>query len=1379
MNSRFSAMTLASALFLCLVILLAGSSAVWAQTGASGGLTGTVTDPSGGVIAGATATVTSLSTGQVRTATTDSSGTYTLGLLPPGNYKVSLAAPGFKTVEIPSVRVTVEETAVLNHRLEVGAQSERVTVEATVETIQTQNATNGGTVGSQTVVDLPLVSRNYTQIISLSPGVVTNASTASSVGNGTTDVAANGARQNQNNYSMDGSSVVNYLSGTAAQTGSFPGIAIPNPDSIQEFKVQTSQYDAASGRNPGANVDVITKTGSNQYHGAAWEFNRNNFFNANDFFFHASQRRNTPEGEPVPNHPQTLKQNTFGGTFGGPIKKDKIFFFGSYQGIRQVNGIGTSGFAAGYAPNTLLMPWNDPNDPTDPRHLTGPAFGPGSYRQYLGSVFGGVPGTTCTLPYLPNPTMPQCNTGFFGFAGGTGNTVAPDGSNISNTAIGYLQSPGVVKGGFNNGFYFPSAPAGCQTAGTGVNQGLASTGCIFAISDPIEASENQYLINSSYILSSKHTLEERFLYQVDPQGQSFNCFISAGNCNPGTPINARYTNYVGQLRLVSVLTSNFVNDARFSFHRDIENNTDPTTTQSCNGSTTFNVIPLVNNGEPCPLTTTPPNSTIAKKFPETNLLPMLDILGILSPSGAWSQGGNFSMISSNFNNTFQWADQISWTHGKHTLRAGAEFEYLQHNGTIPAAERGELLMYSTADFLTSSSGTNAQDPTYDDGTPQTPGGGIVVGFGLKGFLIHYNRVNAFSSYVQDDIKVSPKLTVNLGLRWEVNGFPNDKAGRFANDWSTQVNKLNTGSALLALGSCGTLVGFVVPSNYDKSYGLTSPAPCSTGGALVNSNQTLLPGKPWHDFAPRLGLAWQPLGTKFVVRAAYGWFYDRIYGNLLIDNQLNLPPYSGAGSGPSPQSQANTLHDPFYAGSTVATGQPWLSWTPRYMTCVAGCGAPNGTIVSSGLGYTSDAPQMANRMPLTQEYSLGFQYEFLPGWVGGASYVGSHGIHLYNWSQQSNVAFLVAGAANGPTAASGAQNVAMVKSSLPFNDPGNTTPVTSNTSGGAGNTNERVTYLGFSPGGMAETNTNGDSLYDSLQVDLRHEFSHGVLFQVAYTWSKGFTNVDASQAGSGIQPPGAVLYGASNSNNPLNLTQQYGLSAFNRSQRLVISYVYALPWKHPEGITGKLMGGWSISGVTTIQNGQPFTVIDGGGATIYGAGSSRALLASPVNCDSQGNCNSAIAIATPGSNHQRVATGWIAKGAFVQMSTLTAASPYCIGGVLNTDPLASSTATCGATPGTPGFPDGATYVGAGTGYGDSKVGSILGPGQLNFDMAVLKDTRITEGLTLQFRTEAFNIWNHTQFNPPAGIDMNTQATFGTITSSSVTPRVIQFGLKLLF
>jgi hypothetical protein len=337
---------------------------------------------------------------------------------------------------------------------------------------------------------------------------------------------------------------------------------------------------------------------------------------------------------------------------------------------------------------------------------------------------------------------------------------------------------------------------------------------------------------------------------------------------------------------------------------------------------------------------------------------------------------------------------------------------------------------------------------------------------------------------------------------------------------------------------------------------------------------------------------------------------------------------------------------------------------------------------------------------------------------------------------------------------------MVASSIPWNS-GNPDPILYNT---VANSDARVPFLGYSSnGGLATTNTSGDSLYNSLQAQLKHQFSHGLLLQVAYTWSKGFTNVSTSEAGSGINPPGEVLYGASNSNNPLNLGQQYGLSSFNRPQRLVISYVYDIRWKGTEGISNKILSGWSISGVTTIQDGLPFSVVNSAGGSIYyGAASanSRAQLVDPVKCNSFGSCESGIPVASSGSTTYRALNGWVNDAAFgtgTGVSFTPQALP-CIGGTVAGDCAGS---------------------GGGTGFGDSEVGIISGPGQFNFDMALVKDTKMWEGTTLQFRTEFFNIWNHPQFDPPFGFDTNTSTTFGNVTSTSTTPRVIQFGLKLLF
>ena len=1408
-------------LFACVVLLFSCTAVLHAQTSNTGALTGTVTDPSGGVIVGATVTVTNLATGQMRTATTGSSGGYQISLLPPGNYSVRFEAKGFKSLDVPSITVNVTETPELDRKLEVGASSEKVTVEATTETIQTQNATNGTIVSSQEIENLPLVTRNYTQIVDLSPGVVTNVANASAMGNGTQDVSANGQGGISNSYSMDGANITQYTSGGAAQLGSMPGIAIPNPDTIQEFKVQTSQYDAGYGRNAGANVEVITKGGSNNFHGDAFEFNRNNMFNANDFFYKFSEISNKQA-----NKPQVLKENTFGGTLGGPIKKDKIFFFGSYQGFRQLNGIATNGFATGYEPTAHLMPWNDYADLasgacSDLRCSNNiPA-----YRTYLGSVFG--PGSApCPahpdgfgVPMTPNPTPPpsdipppiNCNRGW-----ADGVLVANDGSNITNTAISLLQSKGAFKTGYNQGGYWiAGAPKGCQLA----VPTLISSGCQTAISLPTRANENQYMANSDWNLTPRNTLQERYLYQSDPEVQSFDCLI--GNCNPGSPSDNTYISHTATLRLTSTITNSLINEARITFQRNGEDAVDPNPLMACNLANGGSIIPLNNNGQPC-------SANVKYPIADFGIVPTIDVVALYSPSGSWSQGGNFAGTGQNLDNEWQAADQVSWNHGMHTLRAGFDLEWDGYFNTTPASGRGEVLFDNVGDFLTSSSGL-AIDGTPQTGLPPTapppspaPGCGFLgfsncaggaVPIALRGLLTHYNRIGFYDGFVQDDIKVNSKLTVNAGVRWEYDGWPSDKIGQFTNIWTSQLALVNTGSFFLSQApTCqasatapflplGTLSGFVIPKNYNKAEGLTGP--CGVTGVKVNGNNTLISGSPLDNFMPRIGVAWQPFGNKFVVRAGYGWFYDRAGSIYLVDNLLSLPPNSGTITGTSITSLENTLHTPFQAVAGIPLG-----WTPRYFSTCEAIGANpcagqynlngynfSGALNYSALGTASNSNQMSNRLPLTQEYNLDFQYDLGHGWVADVGYVGTHSIHLLNQGSPINTAHLVGSPATllcgGVTGDCNPQDLAMFKNPnfpggnpIPFNDPANATPVTVNTTQ---NTNARVSYLGYSAGGLTATNTVGDAHYNSLQAELRHNFSNGMLLQASYTWSRNNTNVNSAEPG--LLDVGQTDFGTSGSNNPLDFAQQYGPYSGERTQRLIVSYSYDLPWKSTEGISGKVLSGWTVSGVTTLQNGQPFTITDAGGGSIYG-GASRALL-SPAftgKCGSNGVCQPSKSVGTSGSTTARVLSdlpgsatynplnpvGWINPSAFTSFASIPADSPYCIGGVPAPFPFGpgSPTKTCGAA-------FAANYWIAGTGWGNSPIGIITGPGQWNWDMSLQKNTKITEWGTLQFRAEFYNVWNHPQFNNPITTAASSGSTFGQINSTSVAPRVIQFGVKFLF
>jgi hypothetical protein len=1388
------------ALLVCLMALFVSISPVLAQSATTGALTGTVTDPSGAIISGATVAATSLATGQSRDTTTDSSGSYRFSLLPPGDYSVKFSASGFKTATVPSVTINITESPVLNRSLEIGAQSSEVTVESTTETMQTENATVGGLVAGQTVTDLPLSTRNYTQVIDLSPGVTANVATATAVGNGTQDINVNGSGSDQNTYLQDGVIVTNYGSGGAAQSGSYAGIGVPNPDSIQEFKVQTSQYDSAYGQNPGANVNVVTKSGTNQYHGGVWEFNRNNMFNANDFFYKNSERI-----EGLANKPPEVKQNQYGGVFGGPIKKDKFFVFGSYQGTKQLNGLGSNGFATGIT-SVDLLPFNEPGVPfasarSDqgagyevPLNLSAVAGTPmcpaPTYKAYLGCAFAGEFD-------LLNSVVP------LGF--GTNQFVAANGSNISNTFVNLLRQTEKipqVKGGFNNGYYIPSVRY------TGTAQGVPVPGCKVAeaagqagacaspttISQATQANEDQYMLNSDYVVNSKNTLAQKYFYSADPQTQSFSCL---GGCYPGAPEDGHYGSLSSVLKLTTVATNNFVNEVYGSFQRLYLSVSDGVTVQSCagDGITPLNIIPAINNGAPCPL------AASAAGNREDSLIPVIGSFGFPgSDWGAWQLGGNFFSATQSIQNSFIMGDQVSWNHGKHSIRAGVTTQRIQWNWQQPDRERGWIDGGNIADLLTSSSGTAI------DGTPTngTTGPGGLVGNGiflnLTNRLLpngspnpHHWRINEFSTFVQDDIKVSRRLTVNLGLRWEYDGWPSDSHGVFTNFGAQQAGLVNTGSFFLGgevasgpipadANQIGTLAGYIVQSNYNRAFYGNLTGQNGSTGITVNTNKTLLQGSPLDNFSPRIGIAWQPLSDKLVIRAGYGMFFDRVYGNLVGDNILgNEPPYATAIA----TSPLETLQNPFLA-------QSFLGFIPRTLAVTAGSPTTGATAFAdtrggngTGIVTSGDDPNM--RTPKVQQYNLDVQYELGHGWVADIGYVGTHGVHLYDWNRAPNLAYLVAGAPNPPTDLVN-QLLERPASSFPINDVANTNPSTQVTENTAGNFLGRVSYLGVAPSGLQQVKTDGNHLYNSLQAQLRHQFAHGLTVQASYTFSKLITDINASEAGAGIATGGNVLSGSASANDPLNTRQQYGLAAFNRPHRFVISYAYDLPYKH-DGWKGKALGGWGVSGVTTIQDGLPYTVVDGAVPTLlYGSGDatgaySRAELLDPVNCNSLGVCQSGVSTATSGSIVCRLGIvlaksncpgnvngvfsgpGYINKGAFVPAPAF--------GGTPNT--ITPNTGTCAAS-----ATLAAGFLNCGTGFGNSGTGIMSCCTQVNFDMGIIKNTIIgglREDANLQFRVEFFNLFNHAQFNEPSN-DRNA-ATFGQITSSAVPGRILQFGLKYVF
>src|SRR5580704_4587840 len=432
------------ALFLCATLVaffLLGMPAISAaQTAGTGALSGIVTDQSGSSISGAQVKVTSDASNEVRTVTTNATGAFIVPLLLPGTYRVEVTQTGFRSVTVPHVKITVTETNALTLRLEVGQIAETVVVEAQVAQLQTESSTLGRVTSGEQVQSLPLAMRNYTQIIALNPGVSAEIANAGELGRGgggnnqdPTVSAGNWA--SDNNFQMNGVGV-----NDIQQSGYFSaGVAIPNPDTIQEFKVQTGQYDASYGRNAGANVDVITKGGTNEYHGAAWEYFRNNDMNANTFFLNAHEQPRA-----------ILKQNQFGGDFGGPIKRDKLQFFTSYQGTRQRNGL----------------------DVNCSSNLTEAPLANDRSAAALGALFAG-------------------QSGLFG-----GTAIAADGSNINPAALALLNTK------LPNGQYLIPKP---QTYNTAPGTPFDAQGSS-AFSEACPFTEDQFMTNADYEMSSKSKL---------------------------------------------------------------------------------------------------------------------------------------------------------------------------------------------------------------------------------------------------------------------------------------------------------------------------------------------------------------------------------------------------------------------------------------------------------------------------------------------------------------------------------------------------------------------------------------------------------------------------------------------------------------------------------------------------------------------------------------------------------------------------------------------------------------------------------------------------------------------------------------------------------
>ncbi len=833
---RASAFAALIATAMCMVLSATGA----AQTAGTGAIAGNVTDPSKALVPDATVTAVNQATGETRTVTSTSNGGYLIPLLLPGTYKVTVSKEGFKQATYEAIPVNVTETRRLDAELQVGAATETVSVEEQGEALETESSALGNVTTAKQVESLPLVTRNFTQIIALSPGVASNVTNAAELGRGSgaeaggTAPSAHGATNRDNNFQMNGMEV-NDVQGSGFFGG---GVPIPNPDAIQEFKVQTGQYDAAYGRNAGANVDVVTKSGTNHVHGSAFEYFRNEALNANDYF-----RKQNLQRRPV------LRQNQYGLALGGPLVKDKLFWFGSWQGTKQSNGVAT-GCAASFI---------------------SPAFTNDRSRAALGALFAGQ------------------KTGL------TGRAVAADGSNISAQALALLNFK------LPNGQYLIPTP---QTAG-GVS----------TFSDPCPFDENQFLVNGDYQQSSKSKISVRTFWDNADMTQTLPISNLSGTFNsaPGSPLGTHQEFRVVSISHNYVFTPSLVNQIGVAYHRQASF----TDQREAFKFSDVGVAAVGNDNDQ----------------------PSIYV------NGSVNLGGNGQSVDV-VQNHYDVQDTLFWNKGRHSISIGGGL-FRPDNDLLSLRFLGGMIFLGWPDFLIGQSGD------------------VLASVDLVGDTHRKWRAWDGDVFIQDNFRMTRRLTLNLGFRYERDGQFADELGR------------NTGfDPALANPNppaTGTIAGYTVPANYKG----TLPA-----GVTKTSNDLGIKGVGQNTWNPRVGFAWQvPGGDRLVLRGGYGIYHSRTTDQPLLQ-LLTVPPFSLVRQPQFPNNSAATFANPFQPFPTLPSFLPYSSTTAL-------------------AGFQSYAPDF--RPPVTQQYSLGIQAEVAHDLVFDIGYAGARGQHLirtvnYNQAQ---------------------------------------------------------------------------------------------------------------------------------------------------------------------------------------------------------------------------------------------------------------------------------------------------------------------------------------------------------------------------------------------
>ena len=1023
-----------------LLIFLGAVCGAFAQSN-TGTMLGTVKDSSGAVVSGATVTARNTETNATRSFTTGDDGAFRIPNLQVGAYELRAEHDGFKAEVHSGLTLTVSQEEAVNFALEVGATQQTVSVTGEVTLVDTTSSAVGGTVNQSTLVDLPLNGRSYEDLTMLQPGVSDNKNqNNANRGSSGHYFSSNGAQVRSNNYYLDGTSLVNpYGASSSSIAGTTLGV-----DGIQEYRVITSGIPAELGMVSGSQMLMVSKGGTNNFHGTAFEFMRNSALDARNYFDYGFTlfpgARRLPE----------FQRNNFGGSFGGPIKKDKLFFYTSYEGLRESLGI---------AVNTPDLPAG-----TD---AFGNAVPGGACRGVAGAILtaGNAVGQCSLFLQAANATAGQAAV-----VAGQTFTVAPVMAPFLSTKLYPIPNAQNFNTKLYTNYAYPFQQPSVEDYGQG---------------------------RMDYNLSASDTLFARFTADYATQVQ-----------------NQAYPEYVANLQTIGewltlgenhIFSPSLLNTFRASFSRsDIIG------------------IPAYAPGV---------NESL---YLDTQLTPGQP-LGGLSSSQTGGSGATQSFTGAagatgpiiRNQNIFAGQDDLNYTRGKHSFKFGVLMNHYLQFADSDASLKGTVSFTNFGQYV---------QGLY------SALGGALSGPGINPELEFERSINytTIGVYGQDDWRITPRLTLNLGLRYEIMTMPFEKYGQ----WSA----------------------YQQPAILQPVTMTVTPH-----GQLYAKNPSL------RNFGPRIGFAWDVFGNgKTSVRGAYDLLYD--LGDVMsqwLQTDVAQPPFAFRAVTPPTitiASQAgNNLVLPFNLCNNNCAGATFPFVTDANGNVSAGNGA------NRPLDYFQKQPYL-HLWNLTVDRQLPWSS------VLTVSYVGSRGIHLMD-DVDGNPTIPLGYQPNGYGTACVAKPGVTAANAL------TTVNASSMVDGSATAcwlpgplTNPRVdTKSTLSPSWTDTYTSRADSWYNALQVGFTKRMSKGLQLQASYTWARAF------DTNPGQLNPDQNSTSSLNTADPINLYYDRGRSSTDIPHNFKVSVLYYLPNVKSDNKFAKgFANGWWVSGVWTNLSGFGFS-----------------------------------------------------------------------------------------------------------------------------------------------------------------------------------------------